>query len=296
MMRFWFAAILLVQSQIPVQQVQPGTVTGRLLSTKGTPEAGVRIAAVPVAEAGNKTGASALFGISLTDSEGRYRLDNLPPGRYYIFAGLIDLPSYYPNATSVDKATAIDVDAGVILSGIDFSMARPTSLAVAGRLAIPSTMQVGDGWIVTLSAQARAAGNSLRSNVSPDGSFQFPSVSPGEYRLAASMRGTTAMSLSVVNEDVLDVVMPVVDCDAGVAVSGRLAGTPRSAVSSISLTGSRVGCTPVVVLGPDGSFKFRNVPEGRYQIQLSPPPLGWSAMPLTVERVDLENVEVQLPA
>jgi hypothetical protein len=296
MMRFWFAAIFLVQSQIPVQQVQPGGITGRLFSTKGTPEPGVRIAAVPAAEAANKSGAGALFGISLTDNDGRYRLENLPPGSYYIFAGLIDLPSYYPNATTIERATAIDVDAGVIVSGVDFSMARPTGLTVAGRLAIPSTMEVDAGWTVTLSPQTRGAvGASLQSNVSRDGSFEFPRVAPGEYRLASPLRGTTALSLSVVDEDILDVLMPVVDCNAGVSVNGRLVGTPQSTISSISLNGSSVGCTPVVRLAPDGSFTFKNVPEGRYQIQLSPAPLGWSTIPLSVEKANLENVEVRLP-
>jgi len=296
MMRFWFAAFFLVQSQIPVQQVQPGTVTGRLFSTKGIPEPNVRIAAVPAAEASNKTGTAALFGISLTDSDGRYRLENLPPGRYYIFAGLIDLPSYYPSATTIDRATAIDVDAGIILSGIDFSMARPTSLTVAGRLAVPSTMQMGEGGTVNLTPQTRGPiGASLQSNISRDGAFEFPRVAPGEYRLTSSLRGTTTVNLSVVEEDVLDVVMPVVDCNAGASVSGRLVGTPRSVISSISLTGSRVGCSPVVRVETDGSFTFSNVPEGRYQIQLSPVPLGWSAAPLNVEKADLENVEVLLP-
>jgi hypothetical protein len=98
---FWFAIIFLVQSQIPVQ-VEPGTVTGRLLTKNGEPEAGVRIAAVPVTSGENPTSATALFGISQTGEDGRYRLENLPPGRYYIFAGLIDLPSYYPNATTLD--------------------------------------------------------------------------------------------------------------------------------------------------------------------------------------------------
>ena len=296
MMRLWFAAILFVQSQIPVQQVQPGTVTGRLLSSQGSPEVGVRVAAVPAAEATNKTGTAALVGISLTDSEGRYRLENLPPGRYYIFAGLIDLPSYYPNATVIDRATAIDVVEGTTLSGLDFSMARPSSLTVAGRMAVPPTMQVGNGWTVTLMPQSRlAVGASLQSNVSSDGSFEFPRVSPGAYRLASTLRGTTPLNLNVVDEDILGVVMPLVDCNAGVAVSGRLVGTPRSVISSISLTGSPVGCTPSGRLEPNGSFTFSNVPEGRYQIQLSPAPLGWSTVPVTVEKTDLENVEVQLP-
>ena len=48
-------------------------------------------------------------------------------------------------------------------------------------------------------------------------------------------------------------------------------------------------------LGPDGNFEFGRVPEGTYQLQVSPVPLGWTSMALTVERTNLDNVEVQLP-
>jgi hypothetical protein len=296
MMRFWFAAILFLQSQMPVQQIQPGAITGRLLSAKGTPEAGVRIAAVPATEAEKNTGAAALLGISLTDQDGRYRLENIPPGRYYIFAGLIDLPSYYPNAKTLDRATAVEVDSGVTLSGIDFSMARPTSMTVAGRVAVPATMKVGDGWTITLTPQTRGVfGSSLQASVARDGSFEFSRVAPGDYRLASSLRGSMPINLKI-DADLLDVIMPLVDCDAGVAVSGRLVGASQSPTQSISLTGSRVGCTAVTRPSADGSFTFTNVPGGTYQLQLSPTPLGWSSIPLTVANVDLENVQVPLPA
>ena len=62
MTAFWFAVIFLTQllpTQLP-DQVQPGAVTGRLLTVKGVPAAGVRIAAVPVSD--DKTGALAAFG------------------------------------------------------------------------------------------------------------------------------------------------------------------------------------------------------------------------------------------
>jgi hypothetical protein len=139
----------------------------------------VRIAAVPAAEA-EKTGGTALLGISLTDEEGRYRLENIPPGRYYIFAGLIDLPSYYPNATSIAAATPVDVDAGVTLSGIDFRMARPASLAVTGRLIVPLTMKVSDWWTVALAPLPRGSGGaSLEAGIALNGSFEFARVAPG---------------------------------------------------------------------------------------------------------------------
>ena len=296
MTRFLIAAILFLQAQLPVQQVQPGTITGRLLSPRGVPEPGVRIAAVPAAEA-EKTGGTALLGISLTDEEGRYRLENIPPGRYYIFAGLIDLPSYYPNATSIPGATPVDVEAGVTLSGIDFKMARPASLTVAGRLTVPSTMKVGDGSTVTLAPMGRAStGTSQQARIALDGSFEFPRVAPGEYSLTSSVPGSTPVSVRVTDTDLSNIAMPVVDCNTGVVVSGRLIGTPQTPVSIMSLNRSQAGCSSLTRVEPDGTFAFANVPEGTYQLQLSPAPLGWSTIPLTVEKIDLRNLEVKLPS
>jgi hypothetical protein len=298
MTAFWFAAIFLIQSQLP-DQVQPGAVTGRLLSVNGTPAAGIRIAAVPVVEGEEKAGATALLGISQTDADGRYRLEGIPPGRYYIFAGLIDLPSYYPNATALDRAKAIVVDAGSTVSGIDFSMARPAGLTVSGRLAIPSTMRLDENATLTVSLtpQTRgAAAGFLQSKVGPDGSFEFLRVSPGEYRLSSNLGGSTPLNLKVVDVDLTDTVIPVADCNAGVLVSGRLVGTFPPLPRSISLAGSGAGCGATTQVEADGSFTFSKVPEGAYQLQLTPAPLGWSATRLTVEKSDVTGMEIQLPA
>ena len=295
MSAFWFAAIFLIQSQI-TGQVQPGAVSGRLLSVNGTPEAGVRIAAVPV-DPQNNAGAPVLVGISQTDAEGRYRLEGIPPGRYYIFAGLIDLPSYYPNAKTLDQATAITVEAGSTVSGIDFSMARPVALRIAGRLAVPSTMQLGAGRTVTLTSQTRGtAPSSQQSIVRGDGSFEFPRVSPGEYRVASNLPGSSAAYVKVADVDVVDVVLSVVDCNAGTRVSGRLTGNSTTKVQSISLIGSSGGCTLSTRIEADGSFTFSRVPEGGYQYRLTPAPLGWSSSILVVGKDDLIGVEVALPA
>jgi hypothetical protein len=213
---FWLAAIFFLQSQLP-DQIQPGTVTGRLRSIDGSPASGVRIAAVAVPEAADKSGTSAMFGISATNSDGSYRLEKLPPGRYYIFAGLIDLPSYYPNATALDRATAIVVDAGTTVSGIDFTLARPQGLTVSGRLEIPSTMQFSDSWIVTLFSQTRGpTASPMQSKVQRDGTFHFDRVSPGDYRISANLAGAASAYVKAVDADLLNLILPVVDCNAGV--------------------------------------------------------------------------------
>jgi hypothetical protein len=296
MRAFWFAAIFLVQSQIAFQ-VQPGTVTGRLLSVSGTPAAGIRIAAVPVPEGEDQAGAPVLFGITQTEADGRYSIENIPPGRYYIFAGLIEFPSYYPNATTFERATPLVVAAGATLSGIDFTMARPAGLTVSGRLGVPSTMRL-TSTIVTLTSQTLRdmSSTATQFSVGSDGAFEFLRVPPGQYRLTSTLLGTSPISLNLNDKDRTDIVIPVVDCNAGVAVSGRLVGGPVSAVRAVSLTGSRFGCAPTTSLEPDGSFTFKGVPEGEYRFQLTPVPLGWAAVGLSVGKTDLVEIDVRLPA
>ncbi|HZI50446.1 MAG TPA: carboxypeptidase regulatory-like domain-containing protein [Terriglobia bacterium] len=90
-------------------QNDKGSVSGRVLSTDGKPAAGVRVAAVVAPEQGtgnptNVTGGPTLLSLAQTDNEGSYRLENIPPGRYYITAGLVDLPTYYPGTRPLKAA------------------------------------------------------------------------------------------------------------------------------------------------------------------------------------------------
>jgi hypothetical protein len=289
--------MLLVQT-LGTGQVQPGAVTGRLLSPKGVPAAGVRIAAVPVA-GNDKASSPVLVGISQTDADGGYRLEGIPPGRYYIFAGLIDFPSYYPDATSVERATAVVVEAGSTLSGINFSMARPVAMTVAGRLVIPSTMQVATGWTVSLAPTGRTANagtGAQQMAVRSDGTFEFLQVVPGEYRVSSNVRGSSAAALSVIDTDHVNVLLPVVDCDSGVKVSGKLTGVSVPTARNIALAPYTAGCTYSATVGADGAFAFNNIPEGVYQYRLTPNPIGWSAASLIVGKSDLTSVEVDLPS
>src|SRR6185295_3025554 len=104
-----------------------GVVSGRIRSSNGLPAVGVRVSAMLAPEAGRPGGADAadagaLFSQTQTDDSGRYRLEGIPPGRYYIMAGRVDAPTFYPGKEDIVGATAISVATSAPIEGIDFAI------------------------------------------------------------------------------------------------------------------------------------------------------------------------------
>ena len=99
------ATILFLQG--PVITRESGTITGRILSIEGVPAAGVRVTAMALREPGQAEGISVHSSITQTDGTGRYRLEDVPAGRYHITAGLLDAPTYYPGVSTLSTATVI---------------------------------------------------------------------------------------------------------------------------------------------------------------------------------------------
>jgi hypothetical protein len=101
-------------------QVASGTINGQLRDTSGLPAVGTRIGVMSVDP--GVTGA-ALSNITITDKEGRYRLEQVLPGRYLIVAGAITSPSYFPGVTAREQGKPVTVAAGQSLAGMDFMLA-----------------------------------------------------------------------------------------------------------------------------------------------------------------------------
>src|SRR5262245_46596799 len=104
--------ILLTQG---IAQAQTGVVTSQMRNPEHSPATGVRVAAMEARDSnGGRTASPVLVSIAQTDSAGRYRLDTIPAGRYYITAGLVDFPTYHPGVTAAAGATILTVSSGAI--------------------------------------------------------------------------------------------------------------------------------------------------------------------------------------
>ena len=106
---FWMPASLLAQS---------GSVTGTVRAANGVPVPGIRVSALPAGSTDDRL-PRAMSSIAVTDDAGRYRLENIPPGRYHIAAGRVDVPTYHPGTLDVSKATIFSITSAATISDID---------------------------------------------------------------------------------------------------------------------------------------------------------------------------------
>lgn len=117
----------------PAGQSGFGTLAGVLRTADGLPAANVRVAAVQAD--GRRPGDNALMGIVQTGSQGTYRIENLPAGGYFILAGSLDTPDYYPGTTGAKGPAPVTVAAGLTTRVPDFVYAPWSNIVKAVRTA-----------------------------------------------------------------------------------------------------------------------------------------------------------------
>src|SRR5688572_3850776 len=174
-------------------QVPSGTISGQVLSRSGQPASGVRVSAMAVQETSGAGNGTALVSLGMTDDTGRYRLENIPPGRYYVVAGFVDSPTYYPGVSSATGATILNVLSGTPIPDINFTTAVSAGVTVSGRL-------LGDVTGVTRIRLMGGGAPATETTLNPDGSFQFVRVRPGNYQINVS-GGVSAQQMPVVVGD-----------------------------------------------------------------------------------------------
>jgi hypothetical protein len=148
---------------IPVQAQQAGTISGVLKDTQGKPVAGIRMAAIARPQTLDEAVTSAaMSSLAETDEQGRYTLESIPPGRYYIAAGRLDAQTYYPGTFDLATAKEVAITPGSIVSAIDFALgdssfgrASTGSGAATFSLSLPLRVTMEGGGTMPVSAGGR---------------------------------------------------------------------------------------------------------------------------------------------
>jgi hypothetical protein len=291
---------LLLLGQDPARSLSE--VNGQIRSMNGSPAPLVRVTLMPVGSGGNPTGAN--FASVDTDREGHYRVPNLPQGRYLITGGFFDAPTYFPGVQTIAEAQILSVEPGQNLVGIDFKLARPTSIAL-----MEGRVMVDDGtplptlrnlpFIGIQAAAWNTSGVTATASVVADGTFTLSFGLPGRYTISPArlplgyyLKSITYGSVDVTRSPItvateststqLQILLtktPPAGEQAGLKVSGRVLGmenVPAGAALRLSLQmNTTVNKQALLRLGEvlvngDGTFEIDGVPAGEYRIQDSP--------------------------
>jgi len=301
-----------------------GSVSGQIRLTSGQSPDLVRVAAIPLSEVASSEG-NVLVGIGQTDSSGRFRLDGIPPGRYYIMAGFIEAPTYYPGVKRIADARTITVASDSVVAGIDFAIEPTEEVLIDGRLAIEIRGEVitetGGGLPPSLSVSARTADNSRDgmavAYVGPDGKFRL-GLKRGEHRITVTRLplNSAVQSISYATQDLMQSPLRV----TGVAtdtitikiritppentfkVSGRVKNLParifgRRPGVRLMPPVIRTNGAPIILaqradapINDDDTFEFLNVSPGKYQLTFT----GFDEAGLSSQEVLVSDQDVHV--
>jgi hypothetical protein len=142
---------------------------------------------------------------TVTDANGRYRLELLPPETYYILAGYSNAATFYPGTPLVASAQPVTTTPTTKLAAIDFEVAVSAVTTVRGRVTGATGIPAG-GVYVRLQASNAAVDRTLASiglpapaatqNVTTDGDgrFELRNVRDGLYSLQVQVPGTSMIA------------------------------------------------------------------------------------------------------
>jgi hypothetical protein len=288
------ALVLVTLSMITGQQnAANGSISGTLKNASGVPQAGVRVSAMAVPGVDTlKDEGAALVSITQTDESGRYRLANIPPGRYYITAGLVTAPTFYPGVSEPGTTSIVTVSEEAALTGYDFRAINATGVTVKGRV-ISTGIPPGLSPTVILSGTAMVA--RAETSVAADGSFEFRRISPGTYQAVVtppSLGVSTRVDFLVSNEDITDL---KIEFAVQALIPVRVVKDDGGALPDVPWNVTARSNGPTSTVGGFGNLNLR-LQDGSYQVSLNGVPIGYVVKSLTYGNTDISTtglVEVE---
>ena len=292
-------------TEILMRLTPHGVIAGRVLDEEGEPVSGVNVQVLRQQYTQGRKQMSRTNGASTNDL-GEYRVFGLVPGRYYVGADIRRNPmlpqaedeyvtTFFPRTTDAAAAASVDVAPGAQVRNIDIALAKMHSVTVRGRVVSEVRPPAGAenarraNLNVMLSARnTTGAGSAMTFStpVTPQGTFEFRSVTPGSYFVVGAVNTTgktlTARApIQVGGSNIEGISLTIRD---GVPVSGRVRVESETTenIARVRLTlqpaevgGMMFGPTPTQLVKPDGSFLLEDVGPDRYTLSVNGLPDGF---------------------
>jgi hypothetical protein len=179
---------------------RPGSIEGVLRDEFGDPAPGI---AVRVSHPAFVAGIRRLMPLSgaapgaTTDDRGRFRIENLQPGSYYVIAlaGVFAdpdatggfAPTFYPGTPQAGSAARVPVGPGQEVTGVDFPLVPVPTVSVSGRFVDGQGQPVPRADYAFMAHDSTGASGValVRGVADADGRFALLSVPSGRYTIQA---------------------------------------------------------------------------------------------------------------
>ncbi len=192
-----------IGDRVKLKLVKGGVVTGKVTDAFGKPVVGVGVRAQMVRDTQGRLLGRGMTFDKATDDRGVYRIYGLWPGTYVVVAGgpdimvrspdqytfELDVPTYAPSSTR-ETAREISVRGAEEVSDVDIRYRSEQGRVISGNVTVPADFH--EGFSVTLLTAGDVAmplSSTYRQGAS--GSFVFPGVGDGEYKLIAQAGDST---------------------------------------------------------------------------------------------------------
>jgi hypothetical protein len=291
-----------------------GVITGRVVDESGEPVTDMNVTAMVYRRIGGQRRLAPANRPFSTNDLGQYRLYGLPPGEYYVAAGVFGgfsgdsmmdnssstgyAPTYFPGTPSLSEAQRVTVSIGEEVSA-DLQLV-PTRVSKVTGVIVDEHGRPAPMSMVSLQSRdtSLAFGGMGMSagSVRGDGSFTISNVAPGSYYVTGMVMTPTAgpagqrfagyVPITVAGQDLEGI---RIVATTGATIKGRVIydGGEASAASTGSMA-PRVSCQmlpgtdgPMMMSGPpagiddQGQFELTNI----YRpclVRVFPTPPNWS--------------------
>jgi hypothetical protein len=263
-------------------------ITGRIVDENGDPVPGVEVNAISQFWMhGHK-----IYGYEaadVTNDTGAYRLAGISPGRLYIRAtpqndSFVEQPGetpvslvalFYPDASVLPGATAVEVHAGDNLDGINFLLRPRPAFHIRGVIKPEDEPDALSRYRVAAALPA-SSGDLLdfEGEIEDDGVFDIPGLMPGAYDVQVRTDHGVVLAMTPAEVRTSDINTLSIRVPRHASVRGTLRslddGAAAPANSEVSLVPFDKGMESRIIgfVAKDGSFTINGVPPGKYRISV----------------------------